>query len=283
MAQPSTIDDVLRGARRRLRGAPFAPSGREANLLLAHALSLSEAQVIARQHDTLPEPDRERFESLLGRRLAGEPVAYVVGYKEFFGRPYAVDRRVLIPRPETEHLVEAALQLALPTAARIADLGTGSGCIACSLALELPAARLIATDRSPGALAVAHANRLRHRVRERVALAVSDLATSLDLQALDLVVSNPPYIAGRDGATLSPEIVDYEPHAALFAGEDGSVFLRRLLTELAGLRSGTWVLLEIGSDQPDLLARLSAGTPFDLVEIRRDYSGQHRIALLRHE
>jgi len=165
----------------------------------------------------------------------------------------------------------------------IADLGTGSGCIACSLALELPSVRLVATDRSLGALAVAHANSLRHGVRDRVALVVSDLATSLDLEAFDLVVSNPPYIAGRDTTALSPEIVEYEPHTALFAGEDGSVFLRRLFTELSGLRSGTWLLLEIGADQPQLLARLSAGSPFDLVEIRRDYSGHQRIALLRHE
>ena len=154
----STVQGLLVEARRRLAAAPFAPPAREAGLLLAHALGVSEAQVLARHDEDVPAAAADRFLALLERRLAGEPFAYLTGEREFYGRGFRVDRRVLIPRPETEHLVEAALALPLPPGPRILDLGTGSGCLAVTLAAELPAATVVATDLSLAALAVARAN-----------------------------------------------------------------------------------------------------------------------------
>jgi UDP-N-acetylglucosamine 1-carboxyvinyltransferase len=181
-------------------------------------LGLSEAQVLARGRQPAGATAQRLFLALLERRLGGEPVAYLLGEREFYGRSFAVDRRVLVPRPETEHLVEAALAARLPRSPRILDLGTGSGCLAVTLALELPAARLVATDLSPGALAVAAANVRRWGVEGRVGLAAADLFAGLDLAAFDLVVSNPPYIDRREAPTLSPEVVDFEPAAGALRG-----------------------------------------------------------------
>ncbi|RMH23481.1 MAG: peptide chain release factor N(5)-glutamine methyltransferase [Acidobacteria bacterium] len=282
----ATIGTVLADARRRLRAAPFAPSSREAALLMGHVLGWNEAQVLARRERPLSDAERDAFEALLVRRLAGEPVAYLLGEREFYGRPFYVDRRVLIPRPETEHLVEAALALPLPPAPRIADLGTGCGAIALTLAIELPRARLWAVDRSLPALAVARANRRRHDrgdLRRRVALLAGDLATAVDLEALDLIVSNPPYVARREARTLSPEVVAYEPHEALFApGDDGRSVLRRLLGVAARLRPGATTVLEIGYDQAAWLERQVECRPGLVVErLIADYGGIPRIAVLR--
>lgn len=223
----------------------------------------------------------ERFRRLLERRLTGEPIAYILGVKEFYGRRFEVDRRVLIPRPETEHVVEAALDLPLPASPTLLDIGTGSGCLACTLGLELPGSRVVATDLSVGALAVALRNRRCHGLTRRLHLLAGDVATPLDLHAFDLVVSNPPYVGRRESATLSPEILDFEPDCALFAGPTGETIYRRLFLELSGLRSGVWLLLEIGAEQQDLMVRLSADSPLELIDVRRDYAAHPRIALLR--
>ena len=140
------IGELLRDARRRLAAAPFEISRREAALLLARVLGRGEASILAHAEEAVGDDDTERFRALLERRLTGEPMAYLFGEREFYGRPFTVDSRVLIPRPETEHLIETALALDLPPRPRIADAGTGSGAIAVTLALELPGARLLATD-----------------------------------------------------------------------------------------------------------------------------------------
>ena len=188
-----TVRQLLADARARLGTAAFA-SPREAHLLLGHVLGLGEASLLARDDAAVSEDDSARFTALIERRLAGEPVAYLVGSKEFFGRPFAIDRRVLVPRPETEHLVEAALALAgsLPPRPRILDIGTGSGCIAVTLALELPASRVAATDRSPAALAVAQRNA--NALGAHVEFVAADWASTLRAECFDLVVSNPPYL-----------------------------------------------------------------------------------------
>ena len=279
-----TIDDLLARARSRLAAAPFAPSTREAALLLGHVLGLSEAQVLARGDDTIDDPVRRRFLALLERRLGGEPVAYLVGEREFYGRAFAVDRRVLVPRPETEHLVEAALAARLPRAPRILDLGTGSGCLAVTLALELPGARLVASDLSLGALAVAAANVRRWQVEGRVALVAADLFAGLELGAFDLVVSNPPYVDRDDATTLSPEVVDFEPEMALFAAERGEAVLGEIFAGAAALAPGTRVMVEIGAGQlPALAARLAAGGPASPLQIEgawNDYSSIPRVLTL---
>lgn len=275
-----TIDELLATGKRRLSSAPFGPSPREAALLLAHVLDLGEAQVLARGER---RPDRdavERYLALLERRLDGEPVAYLTGRREFFGREFQVDPRVLIPRPETEHLVEAALGLELPEGVRILDLGTGSGCLAVTLALELPGARVVAVDRSIGALAVAGANAGANGVGGRVRSAAADLARPLALGSFDLVVSNPPYIDLAEIPRLSPEIVRYEPCEALFAAESGFAVVRRLVDELGGLRSGAHLLIEIGRGQDGPLADHVAGSPFRLRTVHPDYAGIPRVAHL---
>lgn len=268
-------------ARQRLATAPFRPDTREATLLLGHILGWTEAQVIARQDRSLEPREARRFESLVDRRLTGEPYAYIVGVKEFYGRRFRVDCRVLIPRPETEHLVEVALQLPLPPRPSILDLGTGSGCLAATLALEMPTSSVVATDVSVDALAVAQDNRDCHALTGRLRLLAGDLADALDLQGFDLVVSNPPYIGRGEAPSISPEILDFEPDTALFAEADGGALYQRLLTELAGLRTDSWLVVEIGSGQRDLIRRLAAESAFRLDQLHVDYSGHPRIAVLQ--
>ncbi len=212
---PSTVGQLLAAARRLLAATPFGAPPREASLLLGRVLGLSEAQLLARDREPMAADAAARFEALLARRLAGEPVAYLTGEKEFWGRPFRVDRRVLIPRPETEHVVEAALAERLPERPRLLDVGTGSGCLAVTLALELPGARVAATDLSPAALALAAANARALGAGARVSFLAADLAAGLDLGAFDLVVSNPPYIDPAELPELSPEVCAFEPRLAL--------------------------------------------------------------------
>ena len=275
------VSEVLNRARRRLAAASFQPSTREANLLLAHTLGWTEAQVLARHDHTLDDDDRSRFDLALGRRLTGEPIAYILGRREFYGRQFNVDARVLIPRPETEHLVESALELPLPRSPTVLDIGTGSGCLACTIALEQPTSLVIATDVSPAALAVAQSNLTRHGLSERLYLVGTDLARGLALENVDLVLSNPPYIGYDEASDLSPEIVDFEPELALFAYGSGAAFHRRLLTELSAVSSGSWLVIEIGAAQEQLVRESSVDSPFQLVEIRPDYAGLPRVALLQ--
>jgi len=278
---PPTVDEVLADARARLAAAPFAPSTREAALLLGRVLGLSEAQLFARGREPVPAASRQRFAGLLARRLAGEPVAYLLGRREFYGRDFAVDRRVLVPRPETEHLVEAALGLPLPAAPRVLDVGTGSGCLAVTLALELPAARVVAVDLSPGALAVAAANVRRHRVGSRVRLAGGDLADAVDLARFDLVVSNPPYVDRSETPEISREILDHEPELALFPPGGGTASLARLIAAGGRLRPGAEMLLEIGRGQLPAVERLASASPLQLAATWSDYSSIPRVVRLR--
>ncbi|MEL7060993.1 MAG: peptide chain release factor N(5)-glutamine methyltransferase [Acidobacteriota bacterium] len=254
---------------------------REGALLLAQTLSLEEASMRAWPERRVAAAAAEQFRALLARRADGEPVAYLLGEREFWGRSFAVDDRVLVPRPETEHLVEAALERLVDDAApRILDVGTGSGCLAVTLACEIPTARIVASDLSAGALAVATANARRHGVGERVLAVRADLARGLPLGAFDLVVSNPPYVA--PDASLPRDVAGYEPHQALFAAEGGRAALRRLLDAAAFLRAGAHLLLEIGHDQGAWLRAAAAARPhLGLVELIRDYGGHERTAVLR--
>ncbi len=277
-----TIGELLREARHGLAAAPFEASGREGGLLLSHVLGRSEAGILAHPEATVPSTSVAWFRELLERRLTGEPVAYLFGEKEFYGRSFRVDPRVLIPRPETEHSIEAGLALDLPSQPTILDVGAGSGCIAVTLALELATARVLATDLSYAALQVARSNVRHHGVADRVALIGSDLATGLQLDAIDLVVSNPPYVDQRDLEELSIEVRGFEPHLALFASSRGRFILARLLDELTSLRSGVHLILEIGYDQSAWLeATVEGHEAWDVVEIIKDYSSIPRIAVLR--
>ncbi|HEV3454981.1 MAG TPA: peptide chain release factor N(5)-glutamine methyltransferase [Thermoanaerobaculia bacterium] len=274
------LGELLREGRRRLGATAFAPP-REAALLLGAVLGLTEAQAMARDDQAVPPAAAARFEALLARRLAGEPVAYLLGSKEFYGRRFAVDARVLIPRPETEHVVEAALALALPPAPRILDVGTGSGCLAVTLALELPGAFVAAADVSPGTLAVAAGNARRHGVADRVAAVASDLTAAFDLGAFDLVVSNPPYVDPGEASGLSPEVCNFEPHLALFSPGSGDSTLARLFRECARPRTGVPLVVEIGAGQLDAATRHAGAAGLEIAAVRHDYAGVPRVLVLR--
>lgn len=277
-----TITELLTDARRKLRLAPFDIPSREAATLLGHVLGWSEAQVRARGERTVSDEEARRYRRLIERRGLGEPVAYLLGEREFYGRTFRVDDRVLIPRPETEHLVEIALELDLPTRPRLLDIGTGSGCLAITLAAELPTAWVVASDRSLGALAVMEHNRRRLGVDDRVHGLAADLTAGLFLRPFDLVVSNPPYVARRDMASMSREVTDFEPHLALFAPDAGRQLIQHLLEAAQELRAGVHLLIEIGYDQGSWLEDAVGGYPLlELREIRQDLSGIPRTAVLR--
>jgi release factor glutamine methyltransferase len=229
----------------------------------------------------VPVETTERFRSLLERRLTGEPVAYLLGEREFYGRPFAVDPRVLIPRPETEHVVEEALAISLPERPWILDVGTGSGILPVTLALEIPGARIVGTDVSPGALAVASGNARRYGVSDRTRFLGADLAQGIDLSRFDLVVSNPPYIDAGDAPSLSPEVVDFEPHLALFAPGSGDSVLARLFALLgSGLRPGIRAIVEIGFGQIEAARRHAEASGLHFGGTRRDYAGIPRVVVL---
>lgn len=276
-----TISHLLTEARPRLAATSFGAPPREAALLLGQLLGLSEAQILAYGEREVPAPTAERFRSLLERRLTGEPVAYLLGEREFYGRPFAVDPRVLIPRPETEHVVEEALAISLPERPWILDVGTGSGILPVTLALEIPGARTVGTDVSPGALAVASGNARRHGVADRVRFLGADLADGLDLSRFDLVVSNPPYIDAGDAPSLSPEVVNFEPHMALFAPGSGDSVLARLFALLgSGIRPGIRAIVEIGFGQVEAARRHAEASGLSFAGARQDYAGIPRVVVL---
>lgn len=278
----STIAQLLADARPRLAATPFGAPGREAALLLGRVLDLSEAQILAHGDREVSPEQADRFRSLLERRLTGEPVAYLFAEREFYGRPFHVDPRVLIPRPETEHLVETALAVPLPERPWILDVGTGSGILPVTLALEIPGARVVGTDVSPGALAVAAGNARRHGVRNRVFPVGADLALGLDLARFDLVVSNPPYIDPAEAPELSPEVCNFEPPVALFApGRGDSVYERLFALAGTGLRPGVRLVVEIGFGQLAAIRSHAGASGLHIVRTRQDYAGIDRVVVLQ--
>lgn len=274
-----TVADLLLPARQRLAALPFA-SGREAHLLLGHVLARDEPWLLAHGEAAVDAADVARFRALVERRAQGEPVAYLTGAREFYGRRFAVDDRVLVPRPETEHLIEAALRVApsLPARPRILDVGAGSGCIAVTLALEIRGSRVVTTDASPAALAVTARNA--RALGARVAPLAARWTEALDLGTLDLVVSNPPYLVPGD-ASVQTEVARWEPAGALWGGDDGLDAYRAILAGLAGVRVGTPLLLELGAGQAAALGELAHQRGWGLLGFERDLAGIERVGELR--
>jgi release factor glutamine methyltransferase len=237
---------------------------RDAELLLLHTLQIPRVALIAHPDDELSTNQRAAYETSIARRLRHEPVQYITGQQEFYGLTLKVTPAVLIPRPETEHLVEAVLQRLsanepLKEPLKIADIGTGSGAIAIALAAHLPQAAITALDISPDALAVAATNAREHSLSDRIRFLQSDLLSALDHEArtFDAIVSNPPYVAETDRPTLHPQVRDYEPAAALFAGETGLDIYRRLIPQAHdALKPNGLLALEIGHDQQDAITSL---------------------------
>lgn len=268
--------------RRTLADAGIASPGREAALLLGALLDLSEVQIRARDDQPVDETVAARYAALLARRAAGEPMAYLLGRREFFGREFRVDERVLIPRPETELLVEIALAADLPETATVLDIGTGSGCLALTLAAERPRWRVRATDLSLAALACARTNARRLGLAGRVDFVAADLAAPLALAAFDLVVANPPYIDPLEPALAALDVRTYEPHLALFAAERGLAVLARLFGLAEGLHEDALLACEIGFGQLDAVLDLAGECPgLELVEIRSDLAGIARDVVFR--
>ena len=256
----------------------------DAEVLARHALGWDRARYLTRARDPVPPVFDERFTPLVERRCRREPVAYITGSREFWGLDIAVTPDVLIPRPESELLVETAVALlATPTAPwDVADIGTGSGCLAIALAGELRRARITATDSSATALGVARRNAIRHGVADRVSFQDTRGLDGLP-GPYDLIVSNPPYVPEPEMATLAPEIARYEPVSALCGGPDGLVPTRELVpVAVARLRPGAWLVMEIGAGQDTAFSEVVASEPeLSLVTIRRDLQGIPRAAVIR--
>ncbi len=264
-----------------------------AELLLAHAMGCSRLQLYTR-HEAVPErPVLDRFRDAVRQVADGCPVAYITGTKEFFSLTFEVDRSVLIPRPETEVLVERAISFVRAAAnqneaaaapLRILDLCTGSGCIAVSLARHLPHATLCASDISPTALEIARRNAARHGLSERVDLRLGDLLEPWRGEPpFDLIVSNPPYIGRAEAADLSPAVRDHEPQIALFAGDDGLDILRRIVAQApAHLAPGGRLMSEIGYRQAAAVRRLLDDAGWrDIVSFRDDLQHERVIQARR--
>ena len=248
----------------------------EANSLASHALGgVNRAWLIAHDRDTLTPEQHATLQALIERRCQGEPVAYIVGRREFYGREFKVGPGVLIPRPETEHLVEATLKRA-PQNARVLDIGTGSGCIAITLKLERPDFNVAAVDVSTAALNIARANA--GELNAEVEFIESDLFSALDGRPFDLIVSNPPYIPEAD-AHLSQGDLRFEPGNALASGPDGLDAIRLIVEQVkAHLAPGGWLLFEHGYDQGGAVQALLKAAGYAEVFLEQDLAGQPRVS-----
>jgi release factor glutamine methyltransferase len=267
----TTVREALDSALIALRAARVDTPELDAEVLLAHALQTDRTQLFLDREREVTGPAVRTFQDLVRRRtVAREPVAYLVGSKGFRHIDLQVDGRVLVPRPETELLVEVGLEL--PQRARVVDVGTGSGAIALALKHERPDLDVTATDVSAEALAVARAN------AERLGLDVTFQHGDLFTGTFDAVLSNPPYIATGD--PLPPDVVDHEPHTALFGGDDGSDVVRRLVARCAEHEIGL-LAMEVGEGQAGAVAALAGGAAFASVEVRRDLAGIDRVVIAR--
>ena len=284
-AHPVTLREALTAAAVRFAADKHLQeqASRDAELLLLHTLEITRVSLLTNPGRELTPDQQIRYEAAINRRLRHEPIQYITGQQEFYGLALAVTPAVLIPRPETELLVEAVLKL-LPAdrPLKIADIGTGSGAIAIALATHLPHAEITALDISAEALAVAAANARVHDVTGRIRLLQSDLLSAVDLQAaaFDAIVSNPPYVPDSDREILHPEVRDYEPAAALFAGKSGLDVYRRLIPQAgSALKSGGLLAMEIGHGQQPAVATLLRH--WDNVSFIKDLQLIPRVALAR--
>jgi release factor glutamine methyltransferase len=279
-----TIRDWLAYGEGQLRLGPHPDKARwDAERLLLGTLAENRAWLLAHMDEHLSRQDAECYMGSLEGRVQGEPVQYIQESCEFYGFPLRVTRDVLIPRPETELVVEKAILLSRAAdQPRILDVGTGSGAIAIALAKHLTDARILATDISRAALDIAELNAGQNEVSERIRFLEGDLLEPVAGERFELIVSNPPYVAERDRDTLAVEVRDFEPAQALFAGEDGLAVYRRLIPAArAALVPGGWIVLEIGFGQEPTVRELLRDAGFEAIDFTPDLQGIARVASAR--
>jgi release factor glutamine methyltransferase len=275
-----TIESVLRWATEDFRTRGLDSPRLDAELLLARALSSTRIQLIVDAKRPLSAEELAGYRELVRRRRAREPIAYILGEREFYGRSFRVDRRVLIPRPDTEALVDVALERtrAVSMSMRALDLCTGCACVAVTLARERPTSRVVAADASEDAVAVARDNALRLGAYN-VAVRRGDLFGAVSGSCrFDLVTANPPYVPAGEIAALQPEVRDHEPHVALDGGDDGLAIVRRVVAEAPAHLTDAGVLaVEVGAGEARAVAELFALSAFAEVRVRRDYARIERV------
>ncbi len=286
---PVTLIEMINKASRTFYSAGITTGRLDAELLLCHTLGKDRAWLLAHIREAVDEQHRELFEQAVDRRALREPLQYILGKQEFWGLDFMVTQDVLIPRPETELIIETALTLVPNKDVRltILDLCTGSGCIAVSLAKELASARIFASDKSEKALDVARENARRHGVADRVRFLEGDLFGSLeelDLRGrVDIMVSNPPYVPSEEYSTLQPEVRDHEPRMALLAGQNGTEIHQRIIDEAPEfLRSEGALIMEMGMGQAEALVHMirENGT-FNKPDVLKDLAGIERVIVAR--
>jgi release factor glutamine methyltransferase len=278
------IAEVLKESSRILEAAGVPEARREAGSLLSFVLGKDRTFLISHAEDPVDDDSLDQLRGFVERRAAGEPLQYITGVQDFYGREFRVTPDVLIPRPETELLVEAAIGVTKNENAVICDVGTGSGCIAITLLCELPDARAVALDKSAAALEIAKLNAAKQSVTDRVEFVVSDCFETLNSNEhqFDLIVSNPPYVSASALAGLQREVRDHEPLVALSPGPDGLSVIRRLLSEApAFLKPNGHMLMEIGFDQGEAVYNLVDNSVWSLLEVRPDLQSIPRIVVLK--
>ena len=283
-----SLRDALTTAIDRLTAARVPSPRMNAELLLRFTLDCDRAYLYAHPERELTTEEQTRYEEALAQRARGIPAQYITGHQEFWGMDFIVNPAVLIPRPETEHVIETVLQLvnggrASSPGMRIVDVGTGSGCIALALAKELPEAEVHATDISPAALEVARANAARHQLENRIQFHETDLLQCLERARLDFVVSNPPYVGESEQDQVQLGVRKFEPRKAVFAGPTGLEVIERLIPQAqAALKPGGWLVMEISGTIAQGVKRLLGR--WNNIQVTNDLQGIPRVASARkHE
>ncbi len=295
----STVATAIQSTRLALKGAGIDEAPLEAEVLVRHVAGIDRTALYAHPDRTFTDREAQQLDTLVARRCQREPLPYILGHWEFYGLDFLVNSAVLIPRPETETLIEEALSWAQSGEAkepgagstkeaerhlRIADVGTGSGCIAVSLAVNLPLATIVATDTSAEALGVAKQNAERHNVQSRIQFVEGDLLTDVE-GAFDLIVSNPPYIPDEEVPSLQPEVAHYEPSSALRGGPDGLSIIRRLLEQASSRLSPKGaIIIEFNAPQSTvLLSEARSLWPDAVCRIVQDLAGLDRVLVIERE
>lgn len=262
-----------------LRDSPVENPELESALLLSKALGINLVDVYAYPERKVESDKVEEFERLLERRLKREPVAYILGEKEFYSRTFIVTPDVLIPRPETEILIEEGLKATKNIShPLVVDAGTGSGCIAVTIGCESEDTRIFATDISFEGLLIARANSKRHRVVERISLVRTDFLSGFKEESFDIAISNPPYVAERDFSKLESSVRDFEPKRSLLGGEDGLDCIRKIVHQAGKvLKNGGWCIVEVGANQSESVSEIFDCVGFGDVSSLKDLSGIERV------